>query len=265
MTNGIVAIGGLLALAVIKSKLGSGIRLFSGIYLENRIPLVEINKLIEGEEEKIFLFEKFAQFFLSKLNSNKYQFSHTTELSDAEIDFCKSRFSYVYENQYLFKIKDSRGGEIFGLLSLESCTHIDLDLFAYIDGGDLYSSKNYFLLRLFTDHIFDILDSGDYSNQRFKDLLPPDLKIEFDRTALELNRYLNERYRENMKDLMNLPSNWDTFLADLNRGDVHTSEYDLLGFYPDSLYVFTKKVHKANSPYDLFNNTEKRKSKLRRR
>ena len=67
-----------------------------------------------------------------------------------------------------------------------------------------------------------------------------------------------------MRDLMNLPSNWGTILADLKRGDVHISEYDLLGFYADSLYIFTKKVHKADSPYDLVK-IEKRKSKLRKR
>ena len=104
---------------------------------------------------------------------------------------------------------------------------------------------------LFTEYIF-----------LFTSRLPPDLKREFDRTALELNRYLDERHRENMKDLMNLPSNWDTFLADLNRGDVNVSDYHR--FHRDSLYIFTKKVHKVNYPYELFK-TEKRKSKLRKR
>ena len=140
-----------------------------------------------------------------------------------------------------------------GSINLESNTHIDLDLFAYIDGQQLDRSKNYSLLRLVTDHIF-----------QFTSRLPPDLKREFVRTALELDSYLGKRYRENMSDLRNMPSEWDTLLSYLNLGDVHISEYDFLDFYADSLYVFTKKVHKVNYPYE-FLKPNKPNSKLRRR
>ena len=240
MTNGILTIGGLLALVGAKSRLGSGIRLEQSIYIGNRIPLVHVNELIEEQEEVLSVIDKFVDYFLSSLSSDKYRFVGGSEVSDAE-----KRFIDDWTNQwksYPFKIRSQmNGGVLLGALILVD-NYIGVEFYIYLEDGSPNGSENFHLLRLFTEHVFTEIMKEET------------LRMDEDylRTALEKDRSLGERFRDNERDLWEIRSRWNVIAEEIKGYNYLSLQEDVQGFSSDSLYEIKRIVHHAGNPYDIY-------------
>lgn len=244
MTNGIVAIGGLLALVGAKSRLGSGIRLEQSIYIGNRIPLVNVNNLIEEQEEVLSIINKFVDYFFSSLSSDKYRFVGGSEVSDAE-----KRFIDDWTNQwksYPFKIySQMNDGVLLGSLVLTD-NYIDVEFYIYLEDGTPNDSENFHLLRLFTEHVFSEIMKEEALR------MDEGIRQDYLRTALEKNRYLGEYFRDNATDLWEIRDRWDVIAEELKDYSELNLLEDIEGFSSDSLYEIKRMVHHAGSPYDIY-------------
>jgi len=256
MTNGILTIGGLLALVGAKSRLGSGIRLEQSIYIGNRIPLVNVNDLIEEQEEVLSIIDKFAVYFLSSLSSDKYRFVGESEVSDAE-----KRFIDDWTNKwksYPFKIySQMNDGELLGALIITD-NYIDVEFYIYLEDGSPNSSKNFHLLRLFTEHVFSEIMKDERS------VMDEGIRKDYLRSALEKNRYLGEYFRDNANDLYDIRERWDVIAEEIKDYSHLSLQEDIEGFSSDSLYEIKRKLHHAGNPYDIYIQPEFR-SNLRKR
>ena len=241
MNNGIIAIGGLLALYGVKSKLGSGIRLSKGIYIDNLIAITSIDDLEgsdlidvwdQGEDIPLpsqIIFDNFVNYF--KI--------HALSLSEIgfkieEIDHISS-FSYDgSEEERFFKLKTMiPKAEIIVSVVLDG-NYIDTHLFCYIEPNETpATSKNFSLL-------FDIARSiSDFCY----------------RTGLKIRLYTDEV----IGNISRLKYNqvWNDILLELSQEN---------GFnLDDASYAIKTFVHQAGSPYNIFKYKGKPKSKLRKR
>lgn len=257
MTNGIVAIGGLLALAGIKSRLGSSIRLSPGFYIFNRIPLVNVDYSIEDEDAKELILQRFLDYLLSHLDSEEYDFSGTTVLSENEEKFMVGIDDFG--RQYRFKIQSNiDSGEIFGSAVITD-TYIDFDLYMYLEDSHPTISANFKLLELFTEYIHQLIsDEGLTSSSEVQDY--------FLSGDLLRSRYWLERYDQNKKDLKSIKNRWD----EISQGaysahdhENHLSERE--GFTDDTLYSVQYRLFQGGDPYNLFKELQPIKSRLRKR
>ena len=257
MTNGIVAIGGLLALAGIKSRLGSGIRLSPGLYIFNKIPLVHIDYSIEQDSLANEIIQGFLDYFFSHISSEEYEFSGTTVFSENEKMFMIEIDDYY--NHHRFKIKSNiDSGELFGSLVV-SGGYIDIDLYMYLEDSHPTISANFKLLELFTEYIHQLIsDEGLTSSSEVKDY--------FLSEDLLRNRHWLERYNQNKKDLKSIKNRW----GEISQGaysahdnEEHLSERE--GFTDDTLYSVQYRLFQGGDPYNLFKQPQPIKSRLRKR
>lgn len=253
MTNAVLTIGGLLALVGAKSRLGSGVLLEQSIYIGNRIPLVHVNELIEEQEEVLSVINKFVDYFLSSLSSDKYRFVGGLEVSDTE-----KRFIDDWTNQgksYPFKIHSQMNdGVLLGSLVLTD-NYIDVEFYIYLEDGTPNGSENFHLLRLFTEHVFSEIMKEEALR----------MNEDYLRTALEKNRNLGEYFRENGRDLYEVGNRWNVIAEEIKGYNYLSLSEDVQGFSPDSFFEVKRKVHHAGSPYDIYIPPENPKTKLRKR
>jgi len=249
VNNSIIAIGGLLALVGAKSRFGSGVRFEQSIYIGNRIPLVNVNDLIEEREEVLSIIDKFVDYFFSSLSSDKYRFIGESDVSDAEKrfidDWTKKRFIDDWTNQwksYPFKIySQMNDGELLGALIITD-NYIDVEYYIYLEDGSPNGSENFHLLRLFTEHVFTEIMKEET------------LRMDEDylRTALEKDRSLGERFRDNERDLWEIRSRWNVIAEEIKGYNYLSLQEDVQGFSSDSLYEIKRIVHHAGNPYDIY-------------